>query len=79
MSHLAQTTSDQRQGSTPFARLAALDLTQDDIVRPELRDDAILAGRSRRTTRPRPGQLDSGRQGWRTDNNTISTSPDDWA
>ncbi len=28
------------------ARLAALDLTQDDIVRPELRNDAILSGRS---------------------------------
>ncbi|WP_282039322.1 hypothetical protein [Halomonas alimentaria] len=51
MSHLAQTTTDQRQGSTTLARLAALDLTQDDIVRPELRDDAILSDRTQRVGR----------------------------
>lgn len=78
MTRLAQTASRQRP-ATSLARLAALDLAQDDIVRPELRDDAILADRTQRALCHRPGQLDSGRQGWRTDNNTISTSPDDWA
>ncbi|MGM0915864.1 MAG: hypothetical protein ACQEXC_16420 [Pseudomonadota bacterium] len=50
MSHLAQTASRQRPATT-LARLAALDLTQDDIVRPELRDDAILADRTQRVGR----------------------------
>ncbi len=62
MSHLAQTASRQRPATT-LARLAALDLTQDDIVRPELRDDAILADRTQRALRHRPGQLDSGPPG----------------
>ncbi|MDY7115546.1 hypothetical protein RAN53_04245 [Halomonas sp. SSL-5] len=75
MSHLAQTTSDQRQGSTTLARLATLDLGEDDIVRPELRDDAILADRARRVVHPRPGRLDSPRRAWRTDPITTTAGP----
>ncbi len=44
MTRLAQTTAAR-------SRLAVLDLSQDDIVRPELRDDAILADRSRAARR----------------------------
>lgn len=36
-----------RRSSAKLAWLAALDLASDDIVRPELRNSAIPAGRSR--------------------------------
>lgn len=51
MTHLAQAAHGQRQASTT---LAALDLSQDDIVRPELRDDAILTNRRRRAVGSHP-------------------------
>lgn len=45
MTSLTRPASGQRPDTATLARLAALDLAQDDIVRPELRNDAILAGR----------------------------------
>lgn len=63
MTRLNQTAGDQRQDPIILARLAALDLTQDDLVRPELRDEAILADRRRQhATHSRSGQIDSPRR-----------------
>ncbi|MDR5903098.1 MULTISPECIES: hypothetical protein [Halomonas] len=55
MTYSIQTTA-KRPSNTPRACLAALDLTQEDLVRPELRDDVILAKRL-----PRHGNTITGR------------------
>ncbi|MGE4533625.1 hypothetical protein [Halomonas sp.] len=57
MTRLAQTATAQRP-ATPRSRLAAIDLSHEDIVRPELRDDAILADRTRRAERRNPRRQD---------------------
>jgi len=45
MTHLAQPTRGHSIRSTQHAYLATVDFAQDDIIRPELRNEAILASR----------------------------------
>lgn len=61
MTYSTQTTTKRRSDSAR-ACLAALDLTQDGLVRPELRDAAILANHRQSTTRYRSGRRDSPRR-----------------
>ncbi|MBF7052681.1 hypothetical protein IOC61_05040 [Halomonas sp. KAO] len=68
MTYPTQTTAGQRP-NTARDCLAALVLTQDDLVRPELRDDVILAKRLRRlgsSVTGRQDPLDGGHRPWRT-------------
>ena len=46
MAHLARPTRGHTIRSIQHAYLTAVDFAQDDIIRPELRNDAILASRS---------------------------------
>ena len=46
MTHLAQPTRGHTVRANHYVHVAAVDFTQDDITRPELRNDAILASRS---------------------------------